>query len=76
MGGDSTKKTKDKIKVKNLRKLAIGCLLTRLLLFLLPRNITGLIIEVLWVPPFFYLLALIFNGFEYLIDLIAARRKN
>jgi len=73
MGKDSVKDSK---KVKRLQLVALTCLSIRMLIYLLPWNIKGFLIEILWIPVFFYVLALFFNGFEKILNLIVSKKKN
>lgn len=64
------KKAADRKKVKNLARIAVICLLTRLVIFLVPGETNGLFIELLWVPFILLMLALPFYAFEKLLDRI------
>ena len=63
-----SKKTADKKKLKFLAKLAISGVIIRLLIYALPYHLSGLVIELLWLPLLLLLLALPFYGFEKLLD--------
>ena len=67
---------KDKGKLKKIGKISLVCLLIRLLVYLLPGEFSGLIYDVLWVVPCFFLLALLFYGFEYILDRLLSIKEN
>lgn len=58
----------DRKKLKSLGKLAVSGLVTRLVLYALPIDVSGLWIEILWVPFILLAFALPFYGFERLLD--------
>jgi len=62
------KKSDDKNKVQRLTKIAIIALILRFLIYLLPFELGGLLIEILWIPLILLLFSLPFYGFEKLLD--------
>jgi len=65
-----SKKLQDKKKLKRLAQVALVCTLARLLLYLWPVKLGGLLVEMLWIPLILLLFALPFYGFEKLLDVI------
>lgn len=68
-------KQSDKTKLKRLAKVAAVSLLVRLFFYFF-TSIKGLIIDVLWIPIFFFLLAIPFYSIEYLLDKLKERMGN
>ena len=66
----SLRKSADKKKLKFLGKVAMLGLIIRLLIYLLPYEPGGLLIEMLWAPLILLILALPFYAFEKLLDRI------
>lgn len=62
------KKTDDRRKLKALTKVAVITLSLRILIYFLPFEIGGLLIEILWIPSFLLLISLPFYGSEKLLD--------
>jgi len=62
------KKSDDKNKVQRLTKIALVALILRIGIYLLPFEIGGLLIEILWIPVILLLISLPFYGFEKLLD--------
>jgi len=59
----------DKLKLYRLIKVSIVCAEIRLFIYLLPWNLSGLILEILWVPSFFAILAIPIYVIEWLMGI-------
>lgn len=62
------KKSDDKSKIRSLTKIAIITLTLRLIIYFLPFEIGGLLVEILWIPTILLIISLPFYGFEKLLD--------
>lgn len=64
------KKQRDKKKLIRLTKIAAYTTMIRVIIYLLPGEHSGLLVEIFWLPLIALILSLPFYGFEKLLDKI------